>query len=759
MMDDCSTPRSMSLSNLLLALLMGVLALVVWPAHGQIEEDDLPAESYSQIAYERLPMEELESRYSAAESTYLEAADPDAAIAAFSDLIEILQERLVDQQSTPQEEGLLARSLGYRARINFNQALEAEVDADLERLLAVAPGFAFDSAVVSPKLLERFNSLKKARTGELEIILDPPDAEVLVDGRQVNTESGLIGVRAGTLTITVRRPGYATVEMPLEVRGGRKVPLDLRLERTSATLLLVTRPVGAKVFVDDQEVGETAGQLPSNYPLTGDAARFARAEFSAPLLVGDLQVGRHRVEVREPGFRSYGIEVDVPELKDYNAGIAVLKKAEGTILLRRLPQGAKVSINGESVRPVPVNNADGRLLLPPGSYRLGVTDGTTGFFEANLDLIDGQTQEVKVELRPALTLLGILGGDRPAARKLFGALGSASAELEGWTFLERTEEGETTLAELGFEAPNLRKAAEQGLVDGTPRPTIEWRRLQEKVDRSSPGSVYVVAVLSDDLLAAEADLWFLPTAPAPASPDRRRIRLDKADEVTKIIQAFNRPFELDRAWFGALLIDSAAAEGPVVASLNPESPAAKAGVRVGDQILSIFGEKVESAFRAQTILQGLRPGSSFSVELGSAAGRRTLDVDLGQSPAVVPLDSRNLMYAAVAAAVARASKDPENTTPPWLLQMNQAAVFLNGGAWKDAVRVLRAIQAPKGPGLGQAAVDYWLAIALKAIGPEYQDQAKAALRRAAAVEGGRLFHNDGPLVAPRARARLLELGG
>ena len=750
--------RGSRLFHLPSLLLVWALALAALPARGQIQENDLPAESYSKLAYERLSLEELETRYRAAEAAYLEVADPEGAVSAFSELIEILKERLAGDEGTSGDEALLARSLGYRAEINFNLGLDADVDADLEHLLAVSPGFAFDSALVSPKLLERFAGLKKERTGELAVTLSPPDAELLVDGRPVAPLAGLVTVRAGTLTVTARRPGYSTIEMPLEVPGGRKVPLDLRLERASATLLLVTRPVGATVLVDGREVGASEGALPQDYPLSGDAARYARSEFSAPLLIGDIQVGRHRVEVREAGYRTYGIEVDVPELKDYNAGVALLKKAEGILLLRRLPEGARVSVDGEAVRTVPVNDADARLLLPPGSYRLGVTDGTTGFFEADLELADGQTRDIKVELRPALTLLGILGGDRPAARKLYSTLGSASGSLEGWTFLERTDEGEAVLAELGFEASVLRRAAERGL-DGAKRPALEWRRLQERVDRTSPGSVYILAVLSDDLLAAEADLWFLPTAPAPASPDRRRIRLDRVEEISGVIQAFNRPFELDRAWFGALLIDSAAAEGPVVASLNPESPAAKAGVRVGDQILSIFGEKVESAFQAGRILQGLRPDSSFSVELGSAAGRRTLDVDLGTSPAVVPLDSRDLIYAAVAAAAARASKDPDNTTPAWVLQLNQAAVFLNGGAWKDAVRVLRAIQAPKGPGLSQAAVDYWLAIALKAIGPEYQDQAKGALRRAASVPGARLFDNDGPLVAPRARARLLELGG
>lgn len=730
------------------------------PVRAQIIEDDLPAESYTEIAYERLTLEELEARFSAAEAGFLESADPAAAVPAFTDLIEILEKRLAGSGAAPQERGLLVKSLAYRARINFNLGFEVEVDRDLERLLVLEPAFEFDPALVSPKLLQRFSALKKQRTATLLLTVDPPDAEVRVNGRPVDAAGGTVAVPAGALTVTALRPGYAPIEMPLEIQGGRRMPLDLVLERDSAMLLLVTRPVGATVLVDGQEAGETSGTLPLSYPLSGEAARHAREDFSAPLRIGGVSPGQRRIEVVKAGYRPYRMEVDVADLKDYNAGVVLLQKTEGVVVLRGLPRGARVTLDGEPAQALPINDADAQLRLPPGSYRIGVTDGTTGFFEIDLDLADRQTKQVAVELRPALTLLGVLGGDRPAARKLSAALEDARTGLEGWAFLDRSDEAEETLASLGFTAEALRSAgaASAGSSSGSARSSLPWDRLQAQADRRTPGSVYALAVLSDDLLATSADLWFLPTAPAPPRPDRKTVKLDDGGAIDQIVHAFNQPFALERAWFGALLVDSIAAEGPVVASLNPESPAAKAGVRVGDQILSIFGEKVTTAAEAQRQLEALRPGSSFSVELGSAAGRRAVDVNLGKSPAVVPLGSRDVIYAAVSAAVARASKDPESTAPAWLLQLNQGVIFLNGRAWEDAVRTLRAIQAPQGPGLGQAAVDYWLALALSAIGPEYYGQARQALERAAAVSGARLFHNDGPLVAPRARARLEGLG-
>jgi hypothetical protein len=52
-----------------------------------------------------------------------------------------------------------------------------------------------------------------------------------------------------------------------------------------------------------------------------------------------------------------------------------------------------------------------------------------------------------------------------------------------------------------------------------------------------------------------------------------------------------------------------------------------------------------------------------------------------------------------------------------------------------------------------------LGIALTALGPSYRDAAVQAFERAAAEPQARLFHNDGPYVAPRAAARLAALGG
>ena len=96
----------------------------------------------------------------------------------------------------------------------------------------------------------------------------------------------------------------------------------------------------------------------------------------------------------------------------------------------------------------------------------------------------------------------------------------------------------------------------------------------------------------------------------------------------------------------------------------------------------------------------------------------------------------------------------------WVIQLNQALILLRASEWEEAARRLRAIEAPQSShGVSQAAVDYWLGIALAAAGAQYQDDARALFDRAAGSPGARQLHHDGAFLAPRARARLTALGG
>ena len=72
--------------------------------------------------------------------------------------------------------------------------------------------------------------------------------------------------------------------------------------------------------------------------------------------------------------------------------------------------------------------------------------------------------------------------------------------------------------------------------------------------------------------------------------------------------------------------------GAAVVGVIPTSPAAAAGIRVREVIVSFDGRPISSAADLSTALAGSAPGQAVQVGLVAKSGRRTVQVRLGQAP-------------------------------------------------------------------------------------------------------------------------------
>ncbi len=704
--------------------------------------------------------ERLISLFAEAEGLFASIDQPDS-IPLFSDIIATLEVFCSRGQCNQEQVIMLTQSLTYRARARFNVGEEDAAISDLRRAITNTPEISLPS-MVSTRLLQVFDALRNEMVGYLQIAVSPQNALIHIDGELIDSFVVSQALMAGTHDIFVERPGFQAIQEEIEVPGGEQVLLDRVLERISAVYELFTRPPGATVSIDGRTLGVTSGSAPAYFTPSGQASRYRREEFSDALLVENLQPGLHQIEVALEGYRTFLAPLQVDDLGDYSATV-VLDRAEGTIVLLGLPQGAAVTVNGETARPTwPLGQRASeqqdagsapRLVLSPGEYTISVAAGTLGVFETTLPLADTQIAEVPISLRAGVTLLGVLGGDRVNARNLTRALTDRLSSLEDWTLVDKSDPGAALVEGLGIDAPLLREHAE------VPGVHVDWEGLQAAADRETPGSIYVLGVLSDDTWADEADLWVWPAAPGPASPDRLRVSLNDTAAVELFASNFTSPMPFERPWFGALMIDSEAAAGPLIVDVTEGGPAAAAGLQVGDTIVTIAGSAVGSVKAVNEVFAGAIPGAALAVQVQRAAGTEIVELILGTSPAVISPSEPGLVYSLISAALSRTLSGGEMSGPRWVLEMNRAAVLIHTGAWEAALDALRRIEgAPTEPGLGQAAIDYWLGIALSALGPNYNDSAIQLFRRAAAAPGGRLFHNDGPFVAPRARARLESLG-
>jgi hypothetical protein len=710
-------------------------------ASAQVEEEDLAFADPLQGSADEL--QELFDRA----LTVFNSVDQPQSVPLWTELISLLDAPPAMELEI--RDGLLAASLFRRAETYFNLGQNAEAEADLARALLVAPALAPDEAESSPKLLELFRRVRDRTIGRLTLAVEPPDARLEIDGVPFFVTL-LDGIRllAGPHTVRVSRPGFTAQTAEVKIASGAATPLGIELERASAVVKVRTNVADVEVLVDGQSGGRTALLLPAG---EATSAEGTGGVVFAEALVDGLQVGVHEVTLVRDGYRPLAVRVAVEALVDYELTPFTLEETRGTLALSGIPSGARVRVDGvESTAAVAAGAL--RLELPVGQHEVAVELGSVGAFVERIELADRQGIELAVRLAPRATLLGVLGGDLAAAERLTRDLAGAFGRNPHWRFENHSAAAPTALSEVGVDASALRAGPQDERAP-------DWHAVQDLADRRFTGSVYLLAVLSDDLYATDAQVFLWAAAPGPALPEMARVSLEDPVSLTSFVERFSAPPVFARPWLGATLFDGA--DGVVVAGILPDGPAALAGLAVGDRLTVVGGRSVTRQAEVDTALVAFsREAASdagFDVTVRRGETERTLSLGALAASPVVLLEVEPELPVAVAAAwlnVARVA----GGVPEWVLGLNEAAGYLRLGAWADAVRSLRALEAPAGPGLGQAAVDYWLGVALLETDPAaYDAQARAALERAAAAADGRLAHHDGPPVAPRARARLEAL--
>ncbi len=787
-------PRSRRASgtrSLLLAVFSAVLVLVAGgaPASAQIVEEDLPMGD-SSSSLDPVLAEDIQH------ARTLLASDRTAALTGLDDVIARLEDTM-NQGATSKivndARRELARSLGERAALRLLTGDRANGQADLELLARVEPNHIPQLATLGMTDAEQvtfqqaWQAARQKMTAGVELRLQPaeardsrviaikrpatnPDGSVAPTGlgtSEVVLTAGADAVAMGRLTpgswtITVERPGFAGARQDLTLEAGQQRTFEVPLQRTSATIALHTAPPGAEVIVDGYAAGRTGGRAEPDFVPTGAAANRPASDFSERLWLDGLGVGAHELEIRLEGYRPHRVRVNVAELRDYAMAPVALEEELASLILVGLPPGARVKLDGRGALPITLDDGTSAVQVAPGTYRLEVAQPGLGMFESEVQIGDGQEVVVQVEMRPALVLVGILGGDGRASAALRRTLSEELTRRGNWTLIDRTDQGARVVAQAGLSAERLREDATAARRDES---SIDWKEVQRLSDDLVPGSLYIVAALDDDLLAKDAFLWFWPSAPGPSQPDQRRLTIASPESYIELAEALNPTLASRSVSFGARFIDSGAAPAPVVVAIAPGSPAEVAGLQIGDELTAIGSQPIFTTRELEEKLRSLGDSEPIQLELrrpgsgGSLGATRRVEASLQPGLATIGVADPDMVNAAVAAEVLAALQKESAEAPRWLLSLDRALLHMRAREWDQAVEILRGIQAPRTRGLGQATVDYSLGIALANAGPRYWDRARDAFSRAAAATSERLLADDGPFIAPRARARLRALGG
>ena len=667
-----------------------------------------------------------------AEEIFYSTEQPES-VALLNRVIDELSERRAAGVTDLSDHRLLTRALALRAEVAFNLGETQAAERDLSLALTVDPGFTQDPMRVSPKFLTLLEGLRAATIGRLEVLVTPPDARISLGDETIEPSEVFIPLLAGEYTALVERAGYQPITVDLLVKPGGQTRLEVDLERSSAVLQVMTRPAAVEVFVDGQLAGvtEAVDDDPSRPP-GGEA-------LSKALVLDGLRVGPHELLFQKQGYRSLRSAINVAELRDFTLAPIELEPARATLQLSGLDSGATLSINGE-IRTL----EEGRrgVNLTPGEYLVEVDNPPIGRFEQRVTLADEQHLVLEVVLRPTLALLSVGAPSAELVTRWQREVGRAFTGLQTWSYLDRTETGQTLLQRFGLEA------SEPSAFVHDP-PVMSWQSFQHALDQEVTASLYVAAVLGTDSPGAKPNFWFWSPAPDPAGPSMWQPPQGGDMTIASLIEALDEPLRVEAPWVGARFIDSPAAGAPVVTMITAESPATEAGLEIGDVITSVDGES--NVWRRE-LLEKLAEGSvELIVQRGGASRPLRLHPRLG--PFLPwpnrPGTARPIQRAALRARLAA----KEVGAPTWLRALQQAGLLLGDENWNEAADLLRTIKAPRGAGLGQGTVDYYLGVALTTA-ESSSEAGRRALERASAVPGARLHFHDGPLLGPRARVRL-----
>lgn len=204
-----------------------------------------------------------------------------------------------------------------------------------------------------------------ATDGQLAISSEPAGATFFIEGR--TTDSWRTPQVVGSLApavykVTVSKNGYSTETRSVQVVGGNRVSLDVRLTALKATLNIGGAPVGARIVIDGKETG-----------------RFSPADFT-------LDPAVHTVTLQKEGFFDNTGEVKLVAGQTINYSPSMtpagrtdnikmmggIKKLFGggssagmaRVEIKTDPKGAQISINGTilpKVTPVEIQ-------VEPGNY-------------------------------------------------------------------------------------------------------------------------------------------------------------------------------------------------------------------------------------------------------------------------------------------------------------------------------------------------------------------------------------------------------
>jgi tetratricopeptide (TPR) repeat protein len=673
-----------------------------------------------------------------------DALDYEHAVPAFDRAIATL-EPLAAQQITARPS--LATAYELRGRARFGLGDKDGAIADFKSLLGVNPAFAFASQV-SPRVVALLDEVKASTIGTLILTVDPVDAQLEVNGQPFTAAvAGGVPVKAGEFTVKATRLGYKSVEQSVAVAAGEVRQLGLTLERTAAAVFLITSPADVEVLVDGMSKGRTAAGPPG--AAFADAAGqlgVAPEAVSKPLILSDLGVGPHTVEFRKGCHVNQERRLTIENLADYKVEPVLLKRAVGTVVVESAPAGASVFLDGAARGTAPVTLDD----VCEGA-RLVELRGSQGRFVKRLTVKSGDQLTVQGALKPGFALL-------PA-----GAGVANSGVADPRTAIEKSLASSQRVT---LFVPDARAVEDAGKSGELPPP--EWLAF-DAGRRPVGGATAISTAARRELsakLAKELDVQGVAaiTQPSPSSPelviallaagagepDVVSIVPERVDSVNRAMSRFDFVPPLVMNTIGVMAVEVTNADGVIVASVDPGSSGAQAGLKAGDIITKADGQSTNAPGVFQRALDARKPADKMVLEVTDRTGAaKSIEIPIQQRARLISPSDQTLLFNPLSLALKTrlATADPAEQPT---VRLNLGVALMRLGDYAAARDLLESVQLPDGPGVSKGTQQYLLGLAYEGMG----DVASAQAAWQQAAKSDAWLTEDGPAVRSLAERKL-----
>lgn len=747
-------------------LLAALTVAVPVPSWGQAEPPAAPVPL--------VQVDPFQSRV--AQAAQLLDADPQAAVGLLDHLaVESIEMRKV-RPLTPDERLTHRQLFTLRARAHLDLMNNEAVEETLRELLRVDPFFP---GGLPPRAQEVLDGIRTRESGLLEVTSTVRDCRILLDGIEIGVTGDLpvrVSLVAGAYQLRLEKPGHQGVGARVTMVPGHTLTVtDMAPRAQIPPIAFLTDRGGIEVLVDNVRAGSTVPIADFRSQLTAEesaaldqAVTLARFDprTSAGFLLRDPPVDRalsvrFRGECLVEEVRSLAITADALAGLDPSSPLLWFGESStirmlpdtGTLRVNSTPKDADVYVDGQLSGRTPFERN-----VCTGEHRVRVRH-RIGSYAVSATITRGRTEVVDVTLRPSLGILG-------AVETVSGAL---RPSLELASTVDRAFAGTVksfrlaTPSDLPPEVQRWSDTANAELVAAADRGDGDKvKRLLRQANENFDAPVLLSAVARGPAAAADTPVDLLLFWFEHDGVDRVRIGQVTSQALSATLALIDRPMDAAHLVYqnhvGMRVADSLIADAPlVVVVVDAGGPAATAGVRPGDAILSVNGTPMTAGQLAGTIAER-RPGDLLSLAIPGPGGQvKQASVAVQrrarQGEIFSPALFGNALIAKLQAALATATDAGERD----LLTFNIALAHMRFEQWRQALDLLGSVgQVPTGTGVGPGAALYFRARCHQELGE--RDRAQALLREAVGAED-QILTEDGATVGALARLLLGPGGG